>query len=157
MIFKFWYFLYFPHRFCSFKIVYASLLYLSFSLLPGQLLLMKTKLINDLFIKQINFKLTLTTNVTHELQILTHLDLCGSIAQFVKHCTDNAEVMSSNPAGLTWIFQVPIKKNNCLNCPGKCEDHFFITSKNNSVNRYLWSVSLYSLSKKQWAHCFNIN
>ena len=62
---------------------------------------MKKKLINDLFVKQINFKLTLTTNVTHELQKLTHFETCGLIAQLVKHCTDIAEVMSSNPTGLT--------------------------------------------------------
>ena len=65
---------------------------------------------------------------TQEPNKLTCSQLSGLIAQVVEHCTNIAEVVDWNPVEATWSFQVSMW-DNCLNCSGKCEDHFFLSSE----------------------------
>ena len=51
-----------------------------------------------------------------------------------KHCTGIAQVVSSNPVENTWIFHLSIR-DNLLNCPVKCEDHFSLSSFKNRLTQ----------------------
>ena len=57
----------------------------------------------------------------YELNKLTSLPMCGSIAQLVEHRTGIAEVTGSNPVEALVFFRLHL--SNCLNWKIYCDDH----------------------------------
>ena len=60
----------------------------------------------------------------YELNKLTSLPMCGSIAQLVEHRTGIAEVTGSNPdEALIFFFFSRLLLSSCLNWKIYCDDH----------------------------------
>ena len=69
----------------------------------------------------------------YELNKLTSLPMCGTIAQLVEHRTGIAEVTGSNPVEALIFFRLLL--SNCLNWKIYCDDHSSLLLKSECYER----------------------